>query len=387
MINVKKLSAAVLAAVMLFSFSACSNGSKNEEAAADSTTDAVSEPTVSARVTVDGTKFMVNGKELWINGTNTPWEKWNDFDGNMDEEFWDKTFAQLAADNINCTRIWINCSGENIIQLTTKGEVKGITEAHWTDLDKLFALAEKHKVYVMPTLLSFDHFKGTAKFSAGDKWRNLIMSKEMTDAFAENYVKTFCERYGKCEYIFGVDIMNEPDWVKENEECGRVGFEYLSYFFGKCASVIHQNSDMLVTVGMGMIKYNSDSFDKNYVSDAYLKELTGLEDSSLDFYSPHYYPWMLSSMAQPFDKSPTDFGLDGTKPSIIGETPNDDEAQIKMTTSQKYENCYNNGWNGVMTWMDPQDNGSGYEYYKYDLTAAASNHMNELIPQKIHPLG
>lgn len=386
MINIKKLSAAVLAAVMLFSFAACSNGSKNEDTAANSSTNAVSEPTVSARVTVDGTKFMVDGKELWINGTNTPWEKWNDFDGNMDEEFWDKTFAQLAADNINCTRIWINCSGENIIQLTTKGEVKGITEAHWTDLNKLFALAEKHKVYVMPTLLSFDHFKGTAKFSAGDKWRNLIMSKDMTDAFAENYVKTFCERYGKCEYIFGIDIMNEPDWVKENEECGRVGFEYLSYFFGKCASVIHQNSDMLVTVGMGMIKYNSDNFDKNYVSDAYLKELTGLENSNLDFYSPHYYPWMLSSMAQPFDKSPTDFGLDGTKPSIIGETPNDDEAQMKMTTSQKYENCFNNGWNGVMTWMDPQDNGSGYEYYKYDLTAAASNHMNELIPQKIHPL-
>lgn len=386
MLSVKKISAVILAAAMLFSFSSCSKGG---DAAADkeSETSTVSEPTVSARVTVDGTKFMVDGKELWINGTNTPWEKWNDFDGNMDEEFWDKTFAQLAADNINCTRIWINCSGENIIQLTTKGEVKSITEGHWTDLDKLFALAEKHKVYVMPTLLSFDHFKGTAKFSAGDKWRNLIMSKEMTDAFAENYVKTFCERYGNCEYIFGIDIMNEPDWVKENEECGRVGFEYLSYFFGKCTSVIHQNSDMLVTVGMGMIKYNSDNFDKNYVSDAYLKELTGLDDSCLDFYSPHYYPWMLSSMPQPFGKTPTDFGLDGTKPAIIGETPNDDEDKMNMTVAQKYEYSYNNGWNGVMTWMDPQEKDGGYEYYRYDLTSSASNHMNELIPEKIHPLG
>ncbi len=25
-----------------------------------------------ARVTIDGTKFMVDGKELWINGVNTP---------------------------------------------------------------------------------------------------------------------------------------------------------------------------------------------------------------------------------------------------------------------------------------------------------------------------
>lgn len=386
MVNLKKISAAFLAAAMLFSFSACSKGG---DASADNAaeTETAAEPTASARVSVDGTKFMVDGKELWINGTNTPWEKWNDFDGNMDEEFWDKTFAQLAADNVNCTRIWINCSGENIIQLKTTGEVKSITEGHWTDLDKLFAIAEKYKVYVMPTLLSFDHFKGTAKFSAGDKWRNLIMSKEMTDAFAENYVKTFCERYGNCEYIFGIDIMNEPDWVKENDECGKVGFEYLSYFFGKCASVIHENSDILVTVGMGMIKYNSDKYDGNYVSDEFLKQLTGLDDAYLDFYSPHYYAWMLSSMPHPFDKSPVDFGLDGTKPAIIGETPNDDEAQMNLTSAQKYEYCFNNGWNGVMTWMDPQKSGESYEYYKYDLTASATNHMNELIPEKVHPLG
>ncbi len=386
MVNFKKISAAFLAAAMLFSFSACSKGG---DASTDNSaeTETVAETSASARVSVDGTKFMVDGKELWINGTNTPWEKWNDFDGNMDEEFWDKTFAQLAADNVNCTRIWINCSGENIIQLTTKGEVKSITEGHWTDLDKLFAIAEKYKVYVMPTLLSFDHFKGTAKFSAGDKWRNLIMSKEKTDAFAENYVKTFCERYGSCEYIFGIDIMNEPDWVKENEECGKVGYEYLSYFFGKCASVIHENSDILATVGMGMIKYNSDKYDGNYVSDEFLKQLTGLDDAYLDFYSPHYYAWMLSSMPHPFDKSPVDFGLDGTKPAIIGETPNDDEAQMNLTTAQKYEYCYNNGWNGVMTWMDPKESGDSYEYYKYDLTASATNHMNELIPEKVHPLG
>lgn len=384
MINFKKITAAFLSAAILLSFTACTSdtSSDSEEEPAET----ISESTVSARVSVDGTKFMVDGKELWINGTNTPWEKWNDFDGNMDEEFWDQTFAQLAADNINCTRIWVNCTGESIVSLKTTGEIKEINEAHWTDLDKLFAIAEKYKVYVMPTLLSFDHFKGTAKFSSGDKWRNLVMSKENCDAFADTYVKQFCERYGNCEYIFGIDIMNEPDWVKENDECGNVDFEYLSYFFGKCASVIHQNSDMLVTVGMGMIRYNSDNFTKNYISDDYLKERTGLDDSYVDFYSPHYYAWMLQTFPQPFNKTPEEFGLDGTKPAIIGETPNDDDSQI-MSAVEKYENCYNNGWCGVMTWMDPQDDGNGsYTYYKYDLTAAASNHMNELIPEKIHPL-
>lgn len=376
---IKKISAILVSAALILSMTACGNKT-NEGSAADFT----EEP--SAHVTVEGTKFMADGKELWINGTNTPWEKWNDFGGDMDEAFWDKTFEQLAADNINCTRIWINCNGERAIRLKSTGEIKEITEEHWIDLDKLFAIAEKHKVYIMATLLSFDHFKEPK--NSFPKWRNLVTSKEYTDAFAETYVKQFCEHYGSNEYLFSIDIMNEPDWVKEKEECGKIGFEYLSYFFGKCASVIHQNSDTLVTVGMGMIKYNSDKFEGNFVSDEYLKELTGLDDAYLDFYSPHYYAWMLPSFPHPFDKSPEEFGLGTDKPCIIGETPNDDDEKMKMTAAEKYENSYNNGWNGVMTWMDPHKNENDeYEYYKYDLTAAASNRMNEIAPEKIHPLG
>ena len=113
----------------------------------------------SARVSIAGTDFVVNGRTLWINGVNTPWQKWNDFTGNMDEEFWDNEFARLAGDNINCTRIWLNCNGEDIIRLDNEGNITGINEKHWDNLDRLFKLDEKHKIYVMPTFLSFDHFK------------------------------------------------------------------------------------------------------------------------------------------------------------------------------------------------------------------------------------
>ena len=258
----KRAAAAAMSMVMLFSFSSCG---KAEEAAP--------EETASARVTVDGTKFMVDGKELWINGCNTPWHNWNDFTGNMDAEFWDGAFAQLAEDNINCTRIWINCAGESIIRLKTTGEIKEIREGHWTDLDKLFEMAEKHGVYVMATLTSFDHFKEP---NAGyDKWRNLVSSKELTDAYADTYVAEFCKRYGSNEYLFAIDLMNEPDWVHENAECGQLDWNGLSYFFGKCAATIHENSDTLVTVGFGMVRYNSDKYEGNIVSDEHLKEVTG----------------------------------------------------------------------------------------------------------------
>ena len=337
---------------------------------------------ISARVEVDNMKFTVDGKELWINGVNTPWQNWNDFAGNMDEEFWDNELARLAEDGINCTRIWINCNGESIVKLNDSGEIQNINQKHWSDLDKLFALAKKHKIYLMPTLLSFDHFKEPKK--SGERWQALISDKKTADIYAEKYVKEFCEKYGKNEYIFAIDIMNEPDWVYENKECGQIGWDKLSYFFGKCAQVIHENSDILVTVGMGIIKYNSDKYEGNMVSDKYLSELTGSDKAYLDFYSTHYYNWQKTCFGFPCDKSPEEFGLTDGKPCLIGETHNDDESECGMTLSEKYKSVYDNGWCGIMVWMQTTE--EDYVWYRYDLTKLAVKTMEDYIPEKIHPL-
>ena len=373
--KIRKIAAIISTLFITYSFCSCSQASEN------------------ARVYIEGTKFMAGGNELWINGVNTPWKNWNDFTGSMIEgtwsgnlniRFWDEEFARLVSDGINCTRIWINCEGEGIVSLTENGEIQGINENHWDDLDKLFELAEKNKLYLMPTLLSFDHFKDTTGFGSGTRWRKLIVSKENANAYAETYVKEFCERYKDNEYIFAIDIMNEPDWVFENEECGQIDWDHLSYFFGKCASVIHENSDFLVTVGMGIIKYNSDKYEGNKVSDEYLAELTGLENSYLDFYSTHYYNWQKPWFGFPCDKSPKEFGIAEEKPCLIGETHNDDEAEIGMSLTEKYNSVYENGWNGIMVWMQSTD--EDYVWYGYDYTREATSAMAEYIPEKIRPL-
>ena len=385
--------AAILAALALAltALSGCED--KNTSDTASETTAATESETETAvssedaKVTVEGTKFMVNGKELWINGVNTPWQTWNEFDGHMDEKAWEETFKELQAQNVNCTRIWINCAGLNSVKLKTTGEFKSVNEMHWSDLDKLFALAEKYQIYVMPTLLSFDHFKEPN--TGYDRWRTLITTKEYTDSFADNYVAEFAKRYNDCGYILGVDLMNEPDWVYENAECGKIGFEHLSYFFGKCAAVIHENSDMLVTVGLGMVKYNSDKWQGNMISDEYLKELTGNENAYVDFYSMHFYAWQIGTFGIPFTTTPTEYGLDGTKPVFIGETSNDDEDQTKLTVTDKYKSAHDNGWNGVMVWMEYRTDGtSGCDslWYRNDLTAEGTKAMYEYIPEKIYPL-
>lgn len=316
----------------------------------------------SARVTVDGTKFMVGDKELWLNGVNAPWDKWNDFGGGFNFEFWQDHFQKLHNSGVNAARIWVVCNGDVGMLISADGTFDGATTAHWEDLDNLFYLAEQYQIYIMATVQSFDNFKDSNQnYNA---WRALIQDSDKTDRFVDNYIVPFVQRYGKSDYFWSVDLCNEPDWIVENEECGKLDWLYLEQYYAKAAAAIHANSDVLVTVGMGMIKYNSDSQQGNKISDSELQStLSGDKyDKSLayvDFYSTHWYTWMQGMWGYPFGESPTDFGLDGTKPSVIGECPavaNDSDFDI----TSAYEEAYNNGWNGVFAWKTSgQDDGCG----------------------------
>lgn len=316
----------------------------------------------SARVTVDGTKFMVGDKELWLNGVNAPWDKWNDFGGGFNFEFWQDHFQKLHNSGVNAARIWVVCNGDVGMLISADGTFDGATTAHWEDLDNLFYLAEQYQIYIMATVQSFDNFKDSNQnYNA---WRALIQDSDKTDRFVDNYIVPFVQRYGKSDYFWSVDLCNEPDWIVENEECGKFDWLYLEQYYAKAAAAIHANSDVLVTVGMGMIKYNSDSQQGNKISDSELQStLSGDKyDKSLayvDFYSTHWYTWMQGMWGYPFGESPTDFGLDGTKPSVIGECPAvASDSDFDITSA--YEEAYNNGWNGVFAWKTSgQDDGCG----------------------------
>ncbi len=372
-----------LSAVMTLSlFTACTD----KNSGAEETT--VSETTVAetvadnsaAKVTVEGTKFMVDGKELYINGVNTPWQNWNDFGGTaFDSEFWDSHFADLHGIGVNSSRVWVNCNSMVAIKLKPSGQVREVTEKFWEDIDKLFEIAEKNQIYLMPTLLSFDHCKDA---NYADRWRAVITDETATQSYVDMFVKPFAERYGSHPYLLGIDLMNEPDWVIENAECGKLPKEDLSRFFAMCTAGIHEaNPDALVTVGMGMVKYNSDNqkYMGNLVSDEVLKGYAG-ENACLDFYTPHYYDWMTSFMGCPFDMSPTDFGLDGTKPVFLGEFG----LGSGHTYETAYEGLYNNGWNGGMMWMS--NDGANHAANWADFEVGLKK-IESLAPEKVFPLG
>ncbi len=323
---------------------------------------------IPGQVVVEGTDFVVNGERLYINGVNTPWDNWNDFGGTFSKSFWQEHFAMLKENGINAVRVWISCDGTTGLSISKDGFVNGATTKHWEHLDSLFTYAEENGIYIMATLMSFDHFKDSnANYQA---WRDLVQDDEKMDSYIQNYVIPFCERYDDFNSLWSIDLCNEPDWIHENKECGKLAWDNICEFFAKEAAAIHEHSDILVTIGFGIIKYNSESYSGNKGSDTYLQSLYANEKAYLDFYSTHYYEWEAQFYGFPFDKSPEDFGLDGTKPSLLGECPavgilGTSKFAEAMSGDDMYINTYNNGWDGIMGWTsNGVDDCGNLEHFK-----------------------
>ena len=303
-----------------------------------------------SKITVRGNKFECNGTTWWCKGVNTPWQNWNDFGGDYREAFWKEHFQDLHENGVNCVRIWVNCDGKGAVKLTEEGSFKEVVESHWAHLDSLFDLAEEQQIYLMPTLFSFDHFQEPNE--AHESWRKMLQNPDYMDSVVKGYVIPFARRYGDRNIMLGIDLMNEPDWVYENDRCGKIDWKYLSTFFAKAAAAIHENSQALVTVGIGIVKYNSDSAKcaGNKIADAYLKELSGKETAYVDFYSPHYYHWEKAQWGSPFDMDIHTFGMDDEKPAFLGEVAANDYEEGKLTLKEKYRKIRENGWQGLMAW-------------------------------------
>jgi len=316
-------------------------------------------------ITIKNKEFTVNGKRIWINGANTPWDKWNDFGGAYNDTWWNSHFAKLHEAGINAVRVWINCNNDQgAVIIDDSGMVSGVSNKHWTDLDKFFKTAERNKIYIMATLLSFDHFKNAGSRPAASKWRAMLQDDAASASFVNNYTVPFVKRYKDNPWLWSIDICNEPDWVYENADCGNISWERISYFLALNAAAIHENSDILVTVGMAFPKYNADGagYEGNKVSDAFLQKLYPNKNAYLDFWSPHYYDWVGTHYGVPFyvkpnGLKPSGWGLDSSKPALIGECSA--KGSKDNTIISDFENAFLNGWHGVMPWTSNgvDDNG------------------------------
>jgi hypothetical protein len=335
-------------------------------------------------ITIQGNKFYVNSNQrIWLNGVNTPWNSWNDFGGSFDRNWWNTHFQTLRSKGINCSRIWISCDGNGAVKTNTSG-VTGLSSTFFKDCDSLFAIAKRNGIYIDATMISFDHFKSpNANFQ---NWRNIVTNQSASQTFIDNYLIPFVNRYKINPYLFAIDICNEPEWVSENAEDGKLPVANLQRFFAMCAAAIHNNSSVPITVGSACIKWNSDNSNcvGNYWKNSALQAAYNDPKAYLDFYCIHYYSWVHPWFQSPFEKSPADYGIDD-RPVIIEESPAKDAGltDIPITLTQAYEKALEKGYQGNLPWTSNGVDANGNLTTIGPATLSFKNNHTELV----YPLG
>lgn len=336
-----------------------------------------------AHISIEGNAFVCNGTEIYLNGANTPWDKWNDFGGEYDSVFWEQEMKNLADNGMNSTRIWISCDGEEQPFIAENGRCEKPTEAFWNNLDHMLFHAEKNGIYIMAAIMSFDHFKDENENYKG--WRAMIMDSANIQLFIKNYVLELVSRYSHNPYFFSIDLCNEPEWIHENKECGQIPWKHLQQYAGLCAAAIHKTqTPILVSIGATSVKWASDVYENgNIWSDENLQLHTNNDSLAyMDYWHIHYYSWMRDFFSSPFEKSPNDYALND-KPVIIGETPGRAEYYgFDISLEEIFEKPYTLGYSGVMVWTS-NDAGIG-DFGSLSTFGHASKAFAEKYPQLIH---
>jgi hypothetical protein len=275
----------------------------------------------------------------------------------------------------------MSCDGELGLDIDDTGHVSGATKAYWDNLDSLFEIARKHQVYVVATLLSFDHMEDN--HPGYMRWRRWLASDANVDSYVANVLVPFVHRYKDTPWLWAVDLMNEPDWVFENPEEGQFPWIRLQSYFARAAVAIHRDSPILVTIGLAMPKYCSETAfgaQGNRVGDSALRARVDDPGARLDFYTTHYYDWCAKNWGAAPYLSPRDYHMPMDKPSIIGEMPA--KGTEGHTTAQDYEGTFENGWQGAMGWTsDGVDEMGGEDLLGPATSAFASRHPDLVFPR------
>ncbi|MFH1264691.1 MAG: hypothetical protein ABIK89_03145 [Planctomycetota bacterium] len=177
--------------------------------------------------------------------------------------------------------------------LDRKGAVTGFSQTFHDDVAMFLDLAAQHNVKVEFVLIDF-HAAGRGE-EVGGVWlrgRGMVLEDPQIRArFIDEFVEPFLETFGRHRALFGIDVINEPEWIVSEAHGGAweavedavkagkpISGDQLREFINQCADCVHRLApDKLVTVGVSCVHLG-------LVSDL----------DALDYLAPHYYPWMNS---------------------------------------------------------------------------------------------
>ena len=284
--------------------------------------------------------------EKFVLGLNYPWNEYSsDFgkttwgnlgvsslSGNSDV---DTHFATMAANGTRVVRWFLFGDGRASPEFDSLGMVTGLDDVFFRDIDAAFALAEKHKIYIMFVLIDFLWFN-TAKDVSGtilSGHSDVATDPNKRQSFINNALIPLVTHINDNEWLFGWDLINEPLWATTDQLSTLgdpistidepISTEEMLTFLEGMRDAIKTHSNRMITVGTSSLAYLSTW------------------NSVVDVYQLHYYE------PAPFNIHASTHGVDGK--ILLGEFATataTSTANIKATLDA----AYNLGYAGAFPW-------------------------------------
>eukprot|EP01006_Ploeotia_vitrea_P043810 TRINITY_DN66780_c4_g1_i1.p1 TRINITY_DN66780_c4_g1~~TRINITY_DN66780_c4_g1_i1.p1 ORF type:complete len:446 (+),score=53.93 TRINITY_DN66780_c4_g1_i1:27-1364(+) len=333
---------------------------------------------MSSHLSVQGTKMMLNGKQVFLSGVNQPWIYFGrDFGGDSAKNGegygeWCKLRQYLA--NItkaggNSIRFWMFCDGENIPVFNSSGYVVQTdkTNSLISDVRRYVESARDHNMLVF-----FSLWNGAV--ATPQQLADMVKSEAKTQSFIDVVLTPLVKALAGNPALGGWEIFNEPEGsVIPNEEnadpcwdtrplkntgAGWAGHTYhmqeLQRFHNHLASAIHAaDPNALVTTGTWSSHSLTNAFQpydgqgyRAYWTDECLLKTGGRQKGTLDFYEVHSYASSQGyQIHAPFKESFDNYKLH--KPLIVGEF---DHQHSGMDSAQQYTYVSKHGYSGAWGW-------------------------------------
>jgi hypothetical protein len=289
-------------------------------------------------------------------GVNYAWHHFGaDFGGNArwmqpgvsDNPKVDMQLAEMAAHGVSVVRWWVfpDFRGDGVA-FDAADKPTGLGGSAHRDVARALELAEKHNLYLMLTLFSFDNFRPTSNMSGGVRARSikpLIVDATERANLMEKVVRPFARAVAESPHrdrLIAWDVINEPEWAISgpsmygdpmfdlNPDLEGVSHAQMETFLRDALAVLRAESRALLSIGSAAIKWRH-----------------AWEKLDVDFDQFHMYEWV--DMYWPYDRSPRDYGLQ-TRPVVMGEFPAGGLTRAPYGTL--LQSWYGNGYAGALAW-------------------------------------
>lgn len=247
-------------------------------------------------------------------------------------------------------RLWLHTNGAHT-PAWSGSTVTGPGTDTISDLQAILDTARFHNVGVILCLWSFDMMKTDYGETITNRSQAILTDAVCRQAYITNCLVPMVQAFKGHPAIIAWEIFNEPEGM--STEFGwdgilHVPMSNIQAFINQCAGAIHRTDPTAkVTNGAWSFYAMTDvgSGNHNYYTDARLIAAGGDQDGYLDFYTIHYYDWA-GTERSPFQHPYSYWELD--RPLVVAEFY--PPPQCTNCGSAPYENLYQNGYAGALTW-------------------------------------